>query len=223
MVTSSRSNNRLPLFHGELSDAPGRNESWEEYLRYRGNNRWDLIIEGTDFSGSGEAKPIKETKSTKALVEWVLERDAEIEEDWTEAVDDAIDLDNYEDEDEDVQRQLGPRAERLREIAASVSATYCVSCLDGWVSGSWPPKRAIRILNITGVTRWGVWRTRHRGYEVDTNLGPGFLYPPDTNCVAKLILKSENSMSAVRVVKVSKALMEKVETLRPRLEALSEQ
>jgi hypothetical protein len=60
-------------------------------------------------------------------------------------------------------------------------------------------------------------------YEVDTNLGPGFLYPPDTNHAAKLILKSENSMSSGRVVKVSRALMVKIDALRPRLEALSEQ
>jgi len=208
------------LFHGELSDAPGRNESWDEYLRYRGNNRWDLVIQGTDFSGSSATKPIKETKSTKAIVDWVLDRDAEIEEDWAEATDDPSDVDD--DENDDVPRQLGPRAERLREIAASVNATYCVSCLDGWISGSWPPKRAIRILNVRGVTRRGVWiRMYHSVYEVDTNLGPGYLYPPDTNRTAKFILNSESSMSAGRIVNVPKALMAKIEALRPRLEALS--
>jgi len=221
MATSSDNHQDHHLFHGELSDAPGRNESWDEYVRYRGNNRWELIIEGTDFSGSGATKPIKEAKSTKAIVAWALDRDAKIEEDWAEAIDDDDDDGEDEDEDEDVQRQLGPRGERLREIAESVNATYCVSCLDGWISGSWPPERAIRIVNITGVTRWGPWRTRHRVYEVDTNLGPGFLYPPDTNHAAKLILKSENSMSSGRVVKVSRALMVKIDALRPRLEALS--
>ena len=228
MATSSDNHQDHHLFHGELSDAPGRNESWDEYVRYRGNNRWELIIEGTDFSGGGATEPIKETKSTKAIVAWALDRDAEIEEDWAEAIDnpnddDDDDEDEDEDEDEDVQRQLGPRGERLREIAESVNATYCVSCLDGWISGSWPPERAIRILNITGVTRRSVWRARYRVYEVDTNLGPGFLYPPDAHRAAKLVLKSEGSMSPGRVVKVSGALMVKIEALRPRLEALSEQ
>lgn len=67
MKTDSRMSDRQFLFRGELSEAPGRNESWDEYLRYRGNNRWELIVEGTDFSGTSAAKPIKEVMSTKAL------------------------------------------------------------------------------------------------------------------------------------------------------------
>lgn len=221
MTTDSRMSDRQFLFHGELSDAPGRNESWDEYLRYRGNNRWELIIEGTDFSGTIAAKPVKEVMSTKALVTWVSERDAEIEEGSTDAVDDL-----ESSQDDDPQRQFGPRAERLREIAVSVGATHCVSCLDGWLAGSWPPEkhRAIRILDIKGVTRRGVWiRIYHSVYEVETNLGPGFLYPPGADRAAKLILKSERSMSAGRVVKVPPALMAKIESLKPSFEALTRQ
>jgi hypothetical protein len=217
MTTSVRKNDRYFLFHGELSDAPGRNESWDEYLRYRGKNRWDLIVEGTDFSGTSAAEPVREVMSTRALVNWVQERDAEIE----EAVND---LD--ESEDEVPQREFGPRAARLREIAISVGATYCVSCLDGWLAGTWPPEkqRAIRILDVKGVTRRGVWiRIYHSVYEVDTNLGPGFLYPPGADRAAKLILKSESSMSAGRVVKVPAALMSKIEALRPDFESLNTQ
>ncbi len=135
MRTDSRMSDRQFLFHGELLDAPGRNESWDEYLRYRGNNRWELIVEGTDFSGTIAAKPVKEVMSTKALLTWVSERDAEIEEGSMEAIDDP-----ETSEDEAPQRQFGPRAERLREIAVSVGATYCVSCLDGWLVGTWPPE-----------------------------------------------------------------------------------
>lgn len=159
--------------------------------------------------------------STKALVNWVLERDAEIKEGSTEAVDDL-----GESDDDDPQRQFGPYAERLREIAASAGATYCVSCLDGWLAGSWPPERqrAIRILDIKGVTRRGVWiRIYHSVYEVDTNLGPGSRYPPGADRAATLILKSESSMSAGRVVKVPTALMAKIEALRPDFESLSRQ
>lgn len=221
MATTSRKHDRHFLFHGELSDAPGRDESWDEYLRYRGDSRWELIVEGTDFSGTSAAKPVKEVMSTKALVNWVLERDAEIKEGSTEAVDD---LD--ESEDDDPQRQFGPYAERLREIAASVGAAYCVSCLDGWLAGSWRPERhrAIRILDIKGVTRRGVWiRIYHNVYEVDTSLGPGFLYPPGADRAATLILKSESSMSVGRVVKVPTALMAKIEALRPDFESLRKQ
>lgn len=218
MAITSKTHERHFLFHGKLSDAPGRNESWDEYLRYRGDNRWDLIVEGTDFSGTSVAKPEKEAMSTTALVNWVLERDAEIAEGSTEAVDDHGEFDG-----DDPKRQFGLRAERLRDIAASVDATYCVACLDGWVGGSWPPvrQRAIRILDIKGVTRRGVWiRIYHSVYEVDTNLGPGYLYPPAADRTAKLVLKSESSMSPGRVVKVPTALMAKIAILMPDFESL---
>lgn len=221
MTTDAIMSDRQFLFHGQLSDAPGRNESWVEYLRYRGNNRWELIIEGTDFSGTIAARPVKEVMSTKALVNWVSERDAEIEEGSMEAVDEL-----ESSQDDDPQRRFGPRAERLREIAVSVGATYCVSCLDGLLAGSWPPEkhRAIRILNIKGVTRRGVWiKIYHSVYEVETNFGPGFLYPPGADRTAKLILKSESSMSAGRVVKVPTALMAKIESLKPSFDALTRQ
>lgn len=216
MLPSSRENEWHLLFHGELYDAPGRNESWDEHLRYHGNNRWELVLEGTDFSGASAAEPSKEIMSTKAIVNWVQERDAEDTEYSREA---AEDLD-----ESDAPRQFGPRAERLREIAVSVGATYCVSCLDGWLVGSWPPERAIRILDVKGVMRLGVWlRIYHNVYEVDTNLGLGFLYPPSADRSAKLILKSESLMSAGRVVKVPRALMVKLEELKPCFEALTKQ
>lgn len=218
MATKSNADDRHFLFHGELSDAPGRNESWDEYVRYRGDNRWVLIVEGTDFSGTSMGKPDKEPMSTAALVNWVLERDAEITEGSAEVLDDSGESDG-----DDPERQFGPRAERLRDIAANVGATYCVSCLDGWVAGSWPParQRAVRILDIKGVTRRGVWiRIYHSVYEVETNLGPGYLYPPGADRTAKLVLKSESSMSPGRIVKVPTALMAKIEILMPEFESL---
>jgi len=205
------------LFHGELSDAPGRNESWDEYLRYRGDNRWELIAEGTDFSGTGVAGTIREVMSTKAMVKWALERDEETREASRRG---AVPLD--EPDDDDPPRQFGPHAARLREIAASVGATYCLSRLDGWLAGSWPPKqRAARILDIKGVTRRSVWIGVHSGvYEVDSNLGPAYLYPPGADRAAKLVLKSETSTSAGWVVKVPIKLMAKIEALKPDLESL---
>lgn len=206
------------LHHGELSDTPGRNESWNDYVRYRGNNRWELITEGTDFGGRGKAEPVLERMSTKALVSWALERDAEISE---------ASLKDSEVQDEDANdalRRLGPYGERLREIAVAVGASYCVSCLEGWVAGSWPPKGrqpAAHILAITGVTQRGIWiRTYHSVFIAETNLGPAYLYPPGADRSARLVLKSETSMSAGRIVKVPKALLAQITELRPALAAL---
>jgi hypothetical protein len=39
------------FFEGELTDAPGRNETGDHYLQYKGNGRWELITHATDFSG----------------------------------------------------------------------------------------------------------------------------------------------------------------------------
>ena len=38
------------LYCGELSDMPGRQESWTEFVRYLGRNQWEVLVEGTDFS-----------------------------------------------------------------------------------------------------------------------------------------------------------------------------
>lgn len=117
------------LFHGELTDAPGRNESWDHYLRYRGNGRWDLITKSTDFSGMEEIPESKEVMSTRQLVQWAIERDDENEE--------SSQRSRGASDDDDVDgpnKSLGPYGERLREIAIDVGATYCVKCLDGWVN-----------------------------------------------------------------------------------------
>ena len=58
------------------------------------------------------------------------------------------------------------------------------------LAGAWPPEkkqRAVHTLNIKGVTRRGVWiRIYHTVFDVDTNLGPAFLYPPGADRAAKL-------------------------------------
>jgi hypothetical protein len=207
---------RHTLFNGELSDAPGRNESWTEYLRYRGSNRWELIIEGTDFCGVSTAEPLKEKISTKALLKWVLDRDSE------DGGGLPVDCDN----DDDPPKTFGPRAETLREIAVIEGATFCVSCLDGWLAGAWPPMKqqpVVHILAITGVTRRGVWiRIYNSVFVVDTNLGPAYLYPPGHDRRARLLLKTESSMSPGRMVKVPRALLPQIEALKPAFEALKD-
>jgi hypothetical protein len=200
------------LFHGELSDAPGRDESWDEYVRFLGNNRWKLVVEGTDFAGLATAPPVSELMSTKSIVNWVLERDAEEDD---EADDGASDS---EEDDSTSPRKLGPRSERLREIALSEGASYCVSCLDGWLSEDWPPKlkqARVKILEIKGLTQRGIWiRIYHTGFDVETNLGSAFMYPPNGEHVSRIVLKTEGSMSPGRLVKVPKVFWQKIEALK---------
>lgn len=198
------------IFHGELSDAPGRDESWDEYVQYLGNNRWKLIVEGTDFAGVASEPPVTELMSTTSIINWVLERDAEFEVD-AEA--------SSDDEDSNSLRVLGPRGALFREIAVSEGAAYCVTCLDGWLSGSWPPKKkqaALRLLEVKGLTQRGVWtRVYHKVFDVDTNLGPAFMYPPNAEHIARVVMKTERAMSPGRMVKVPKALWPKIHALSP--------
>jgi hypothetical protein len=202
------------LFHGELSDAPGRDESWDEYVRYLGNHRWKLTVESTDFAGVVTVPPVGEVMSTKSIVNWVLERDAEIESDAEDC---------NEDDDSISSKELGPRGERLREIAASEDALYCVKCLDGWLIGSWPPKKrqaTVRLLEVKRLTQRGVWiRIYHTVYDVETNLGPAYMYPPNASHMARLVMKTEGSMSPGRMVKVPKEFWSRIEALKPTIDS----
>ena len=222
------------LFHRELSDAPGRNESWDEYLRYLGNSRWELTMKGTDFFGLMEAKPLREVMTTTRLLNWVLERDEEIKENPTTSLNDqgneAYSTTSLDDKqrstDDDTVSKFGPYAERLREIADSEGASFCVSRLDAWLSGKWPSEKSVRILDIKGVIRRDVWKgVYHCVFDVDTNLGPGYLYLPNADRTAKLVLKSEASSltSADRIVKVPKRLQSKIAALKPEYDMLRSQ
>jgi len=206
------------FFHGELTDVPGRNESWDYYLRYRGNGRWDLSTESTDFSGMEDLPESKKVMSTRQLIQWAIERDSEGDGSSQHSGDTSDD--EYEDES---QKPLGPYTERLREIALDVGATYCVKCLDGWASGTWPTVPTLRILRVVGVTRRGVWiRTYHDVYRVETNRGAAFMYPPDKDGHAKVVLESEGSMSPGRKIKIDKKVLSQVAQFEPALKKLSE-
>lgn len=204
------------FFHGELTDAPGRNESWDHYLRYRGNGRWHLITKSTDFSGMEDLPESKEVMSTRQLVQWAIERDSEIEESSQQSGDSSVD-----DDMEESKKPLGPFTERLREIAINVGATYCVKCLDGWAAGTWPTVPTLRILKVVGVTRRGVWiRIYHDVYKVETNRGAAYMSPPDQDGHAKVVLESEGSMSPGRQVKVDKHVLNQIVEFEPALKKL---
>ncbi len=209
---------RHHLFHGEVFDIPGHSESWDEYVRYCNDNRWELIIESNNLDGMAPAPPPqKERFGTKALVNWVLDRDAEIEDRHGHRT-----VDEDDSDDNESQRELGPRGNRLLEIANCTGATYCATRLDGWVSGTWPSEPPVRIRSITGVAMRGVWiRISHPVYTATTNRGPAFLYPPGPDRIARVILTTESAHSAGRKVAVPKPLMGRIESLKPALEALA--
>jgi hypothetical protein len=63
---------------------------------------------------------------------------------------------------------------------------------------------------------------RHPVFDVETSLGPAYLDPRSADRTTKLVLKTENSFSAGRVVRLPKALMAKIDALKPTLDALAE-
>lgn len=205
------------LFHRELSDAPGRNEVWDEYLVYRENGRWTLIAEGTDFSGLDKAPTVKELFSTTALVKWVLERDYEIEGELSRRSDSENEAREVEE-----RRKFGPYASRLHEISSAVNAGYCLSCLDAWLSERWPKAKKlphIRVLEVKGAVKRGVWIRIYRpAYDVETNLGPAYLSPPTENGCAQVQLKADSSLNGGRTIRLNQRILNRLAELRPAFE-----
>jgi len=105
------------LFDGELSDAPGRCESWTEELCYLGKNKWLLRCSGTDFSGTKEGETFQEENDTNRMLERIIE------------------LDDYDLESQfsfapffDVEHTqvIGTRTIRFRELAEKYKLKDCV-------------------------------------------------------------------------------------------------
>lgn len=198
--------------HGELTDAPGRNEVWDHYLAYLPNGQWELITESTDFSGMVNAAPTKEVMGSRKLLSWVLDRDSEMSDENSPAT-----------SDEDV-KKLGLFTTRLNEIAIEVGSDYCAALIVRWLSGDWPPgtkTKKLVVRNVNGVTKRGVWiRIYHCVYLVNTNLGPAYMYEPDVDGHAKVILKTDSSMSQGRLVKVPKSILAQVKNFQPTMDFL---
>jgi len=105
------------LFSGELSDAPGRCESWTEELCYLGKNKWLLRTSGTDFSGTKEGETFQEENDTNGMLERLIE------------------LDGYDLESQfsfapffDIEKTqvIGDRTIRFRELAEKYKLKDCV-------------------------------------------------------------------------------------------------
>lgn len=222
MSQSDPSGKRHFLVHCDLSDAPGRMESWDEFVQYYGNNRWALLLEGSDFDGMKQTKPVRERMSTKRLIEWVLERDAEDRE--QEALSQESEPEEPEQPcEEESPREFGPRTSALYEVAKDEGAAYCAMCLDAWLIGTWPRRSEVRVLDVSAIARRGIWfGVVHLGYAVRTNRGPAFMYPPKADRTAGLVLEGGGSFSGTQPVKISRAVMKKVGDLEPEFAAAVE-
>ena len=104
------------LFDGELSDAPGRCESWTEELCYLGKNEWLLRCSGTDFSGTKEGETHLEEMDTNDLLDWIIEGDQ-------------MDLESSRSApyfDIEQTQVIGDRTIRFRELAEKYKLKDCV-------------------------------------------------------------------------------------------------
>ena len=193
------------LFIGHSNDAPGRSESWTESLRYLGKGQWMVLVEGTDFSGSADEQPVRERFSTKRLVEWVLQRDVDIQ--------DGHHLRGHREGG----RRLGNLPKRLLQIAQKAGARHCVKMLEAWQAGTRPRRRSPpRILRVTGVTLKGVWlHVCRAGFEVETTAGMGRLLPPTQE--GYTTLEVDRSEWQIRL---SRRVLKELAAYGPALEAL---
>lgn len=112
------------LHGGELSDMPGRCETWQASIRYLGEERWQLELSGTDFYGFEQREAEIDTITTDALVDWALTVDEmEAPPRPRRAYRPGCAEELPEDDDEVV--ELGPRASALLRIAELVGAECC--------------------------------------------------------------------------------------------------
>lgn len=211
------------LFEGYLSDAPGRNESWTESVTYLGSNRWRLVVEGSTFDGSDSAERQVERMGTRALIKWCIERD---EDNARFAASRSLTADFEEVVKAEVEgggETLGERAAHLLDVARSEKAVFCVACLEGWVAGTWPPKKRMpvpRVLSIDGVAKRGVWLGVYRpAYRVETTHGRGFMEELGSNGYA-VFLREGPGDPVARSARITRRLMPQLKKWQAEFEAL---
>jgi hypothetical protein len=141
-----------------LSDAPGRCESWTEYLTFLGDDSWELTIEGTDFTGLQEAEPESQQNTTDELLSLLHDRDNDYE----------------------PSREIGPRLRALRAYAKREGLTPVVKKIERIRRGTWPPRP--RVIRITGVTSFGDFPfnrgPRRIFLQIETTSGPCLMAVP---------------------------------------------
>ena len=177
------------LFEDELTDMPGRCESWTEQVAYLGNGRWRLRIEGSNFEGTKQAEPETKEFDTEGVAKWVMRCDQEDEE------------------------SGGARTKALAEIAKKVGCKECVEILGGNGLGQSRRQQTEipRILRILGQGQRSVWiRTGVNAVEVETDQGEGTLVPTKDEAVWHLKLKKQTGMKEGFEVRLEKALLDQI-------------
>jgi hypothetical protein len=110
------------LYQGELSDVPGRCESFYEYVRYLSEDKWELVCLGSEFSGIMPTDPQSDKMSSEDLVNWVFWQDEE-----NDPGTEFGHVRNTDDKDEEGEHAVlpGPRATKLTAIAELVGCEKC--------------------------------------------------------------------------------------------------
>jgi len=189
----------------ENDGAPGTCFLNSEYVRFNTNGRWDLVIVTDDIMPRTRDSFDCGRYSSRWLVSWAKEQDAE----------------DFEWQLEKARRRgmphpseapaLGPRLQRLRRIARFYRARTALRYIEGIEAGTWPPPpKPPRIRAVVGVIERPVWRgTWHATYGVITEHGLGYLYPPGEDGTSTLILQGAGSRFTLNPTrKLSRALLE---------------
>ena len=207
------------LFRGLLTDAPGRNESWEEQIRYLGASRWHLRSVGTDFYGNESGDIDNERMGTKSMIRWVNDRDYEDQEN------DARFQQHVDDSLEEGGNVLGSRGIRLKEVAMTVDATFCVDLLEQWENGTWPKAPSPpRVKDVLGVAKRGVWiRVYHVVYRVSTTKGGAYLYPQSEDGTSRLVLATNSPFDQGWRISPSRRVLSQMEALDGEFERLMDE
>ncbi len=192
LLTQKLVEKRWRIFHGTCYAPHGGNEARDEYVIYRGRGSWLLVVELNDLASESEAPASTVMMSTQELLEWAADRDGK-----------------KTDQGFSTETGKAPelRIERLVDIANETGDHDCIEVINNWIHSRKPslPKSVdIRIEGVTGVARRDIWiRTRHFVYQVMTNFGAAYLYPPDLDGFSQLVFVTEPSTSMGRKVKVS--------------------
>ena len=150
--------NKYLLWEGELTDAPGRCESWTEHLVYLGEDRWRLEIAGTDFCGTRKEDLNKEEFSTQKLIQWVSERDSE---------------------EKEIEKTRGAV---LFDIATRVGCTGYFEIINNERVRGYSLGKTPKILKVIGKGVSSLWiRKTMDVVDVETDQGPGILHSGKEN------------------------------------------
>ena len=178
---------------GESSAGPGNSYKWKTYIKYLGQEKWNLL----SISELDDGENHSEDMSNRELVDWVLERDSESE--------------YYE-----------PMIDRLREVVDKHDDEKCKNIFSSINEESYveTPKiikikgKTSRNITIGKLVKWGVSKklVEKEGHSVETNLGDGFILKPEGNQTT-LYISFNNSTDSNYKIELTESQIEEIESL----------